>query len=142
MTLRKTIKFEILITPKPQRRDRIGTIAGHGHSYKHTEQAKYEGKVAALIAQYRPEHPIEGAIKLHVACYLPIPKSKPKKWKQSALDGEIKPTGKPDCTNLAKNIEDIMNGVFYRDDSQITELTIKKMYSFNPRWIVELTEIS
>jgi Holliday junction resolvase RusA-like endonuclease len=136
--MEQTIRFEIPIEPRAQKRDRIGTIAGHGHSYKHPEQSKYEAKVAALISQHRPDKPIEGAIKLHIACYLPIPKSKPKKWKQAALDGEIKPTGKPDCTNLAKNIEDIMNGIFYRDDSQMINLEVDKLYSDNPRWVILL----
>jgi Holliday junction resolvase RusA-like endonuclease len=128
------IHFTIPIEPKAQKRDRIGSFGGHGRSYKDKAQSLYEGKVAALIAQHRPDKPIEGEIGLIIGRYLPIPKSKPKKWKEAALGGTILPTGKPDCTNLAKNIEDIMNGVFYRDDSQIISLYVYKEYSDNPRW--------
>ena len=138
----RTITFDIPIEPRAQKRDRIGSFAGHGRSYKHPEQAKYEGKVAAMIAQHRPERPLEGALVLIMNCYLPIPVSKTKKFKAAALDGKIRPTGKPDCSNLAKNIEDIMNGVFYRDDAQIIELIVSKWYSDNPRWHIELSEIS
>lgn len=136
----RTITFEIPIEPRSQKRDRIGSFAGHGRSYKHPEQAKYEGKVSAMIAQHRPVRPLEGALSLKLICYLPIPISKPKKFKAAALSGEIRPTIKPDCTNLAKNIEDIMNGIFYRDDAQIVHSETDKYYSDNPRWHIELSE--
>lgn len=134
-----SIAFQIPIEPRAQHRDRIGTFAGHGRSYKDPIQSKYEGKVAALIEQYRPEKPLECALGLYATCYLSIPKSKSKKWKRAALNGEIMPTGKPDCTNLVKNIEDIMSGVFYRDDAQIVCIEIEKRYSDNPRWNIRLT---
>ena len=132
------IKFSIPIKPRPQKRDRIGSFGGHGRSYKHPEQSKYEGKVAAFIAQYCPERPFDGAVELKIVCYLPIPKSKTKKFKEAALLGHIRPTGKPDCTNMAKNIEDIMNGIFYYDDSQVVKLMVEKWYSDNPRWEIML----
>jgi Holliday junction resolvase RusA-like endonuclease len=135
------IQFTIPIEPRAQKRDRIGSFGGHGRSYKDKAQSQYETKIAALIAQHRPERPLEGALKLQIVCYLPIPVSKSRKWKLQAITGEIKPIGKPDCTNLAKNIEDIMNGVFYRDDSQIVELSVDKRYSDNPRWNIMLEDI-
>lgn len=134
-----TIKFTIQIEPRPQKRDRIGSFGGHGRSYKAPEQAKYEGKVAAMIDIHRPERPLEGAIELQIVCYLPIPVSKTKRFKQAALSGYTRPVGKPDCTNMAKNVEDIMNGIFYHDDSQVVKLTVEKWYSDNPRWEIELT---
>jgi Holliday junction resolvase RusA-like endonuclease len=135
------IHFTIPIVPKAQKRDRIGSFGGHGRSYKDKTQSQYEGKVAALIAQYRPEKPLEGMIELSVVAYLPIPKSKSKKWKQDALKGWIRPITKPDCTNITKNIEDIMNGVFYRDDSQIIESHTSKWYSDTPRWDIIIDEV-
>lgn len=136
-----TITFEIPIEPKAQKRDKIGSFAGHGRSYKDPVQSKYESKVAAMIAQHRPERPLEGALSLKLICYLPIPVSKSKKFKEAALAGEIRPTPKPDCTNLAKNLEDIMNKVFYRDDAQIVHSETDKFYSDNPRWVIELSVI-
>ena len=135
------IVFEIPIEPRAQKRDRIGTFGGHGRSYKSKEQSQYEGKVAALIAQHRPERPLEGALELQVICYLPIPVSKSKKWKAQAIDYTIRPNTKPDCSNLLKNIEDIMNGVFYRDDSQIVKAIISKYYHINPRWYIKLISL-
>ena len=135
------LQFTIPLEPRAQKRDRITTIAGHGSSYKHPDQAKYEAKVAALLSQHRPENPLEGSLGLYLVCYLPIPASKPKKWKLAAFNGEIHPTGKPDCDNLAKNILDVMNGIFFRDDSQIIDLRVVKIYSENPRWEITLEDI-
>jgi len=135
------IEFTIPIEPRAQKRDRIGTIGGHARSYKDKAQSLYEGKVAALVAQHRPEKPLEGQLTLYIDCYMPLPVSKSKKWKELAIREEIYPTGKPDCTNLAKNIEDIMNGVFYRDDAQIVYLLVRKLYSDNPRWVIVLNEV-
>ena len=137
----KTIRFTLPITPRAQKRDRIGSFGGHGRSYKDPKQREYEGKIAALLEQYRPEKAWEGPISLSVVCWLPIPKSKPKKWKEKALAGFILPTGKPDCSNLAKNIEDIMNGIFWRDDAQIVSLEVAKRYSETPEWAITMREL-
>ena len=132
------IVFEIPIEPRAQKRDRIGTFGGHGRSYKSKEQSQYEGKVAALIAQHRPERPLEGALELQVICYLPIPVSKSKKWKAQAIDYTIRPTTKPDWDNIGKNITDVMTGVFFKDDKQIVYARVEKGYSDLPRWEISI----
>ncbi len=136
------IHFEVPISPQSQKRGRSVHANGHTWTHKNPQQAIYESKLSVLMSQYKPEKPLEGAIGLYITCCLPIPASKPKKWKIQALNCEIQPTGKPDADNMFKNITDVMEGVFYRNDSQITELSVSKIYSDNPRWIVELTEIS
>jgi Holliday junction resolvase RusA-like endonuclease len=135
------ISFEIPIEPKSQKRDRITSFGGHARSYKDKAQSQYEGKVAALIAQYRPDKPLEGALSLFIDCLLPIPVSKSKKWKYQAMNGFIHPIGKPDLDNCAKNILDIMSGVFFRDDKQVVILQVSKSYSTEARWKITLGTI-
>ena len=36
---------------------------------------------------------------------------------------------KPDCDNIAKAVLDALNGLAYKDDSQVTELTVRKLYA-------------
>jgi Holliday junction resolvase RusA-like endonuclease len=117
------------------------SMNGHARTYKHPEQSRYEAQVAALLAQHRPDAPLDGPLSLSVTAYLPIPKSKPKRWQAAALAGEIWPTGKPDCSNILKNIEDIMNGVFWRDDAQIVGVQAFKRYSDSPRWEIEIEAV-
>lgn len=51
-------------------------------------------------------------------------------------------TKKPDCTNLEKFIEDSMNQVFFKDDSQIVFKQTIKRYGESPRTYVEITDLS
>lgn len=62
-----------------------------------------------------------------------IPVSFSKKKQEKALAGEIRPTVKPDCDNIAKNINDALNGIAYPDDKQIVSLTVNKYYAFDER---------
>jgi len=50
-----------------------------------------------------------------------------------AVDGVLRPTTKPDIDNLVKGIKDSLSKVLGYDDSQITELVARKLYSDNPR---------
>ena len=70
--------------------------------------------------------------------FLPIPKSKSKKWRAAAMAGEIRPTTKPDTDNLVKQIKDCANGGFWDDDKQIVGLHAEKWYAEIPRWEVEI----
>lgn len=52
--------------------------------------------------------------------------------------GLLRPTTKPDVSNVIKGVEDALNGVWYKDDSQIVAYgKVGKWYSDMPR--VEIT---
>lgn len=133
--------FTIPIPPRAQKRDRIGSRAGHGFSYKDKGQKLEEDKILALIYQYKPPVPFTGPLSLRIEAYLPIPASKPKRWRQDAEHGLIRPTTKPDADNLGKMIADILREGFYQDDKQIVDLTVRKWYGLNPQWLITLEEI-
>jgi len=50
-------------------------------------------------------------------------------------------TVKPDCTNLAKLVEDSLNGITYHDDSAIVQMFIYKDYGEPARIEVEINQI-
>ena len=54
------------------------------------------------------------------------------------LSGEIKPTKKPDIDNITKCILDGLNGVAYRDDTQVVEVSAKKIYAEKAEVKVEI----
>ncbi|HHL2031183.1 RusA family crossover junction endodeoxyribonuclease [Clostridium perfringens] len=56
-------------------------------------------------------------------------KSYSKKRVQAIRDGLEKPTKKPDADNIAKIILDSLNGIAYKDDSQIIELMVVKRHT-------------
>lgn len=51
------------------------------------------------------------------------------------------PTIKPDTSNYIKSFEDALNGIVWKDDSQITDIHAYKRYSENPRIELEIEEI-
>ena len=61
------------------------------------------------------------------ASFLP-PKSASKRKKVEMLEGKIYPTKKPDIDNILKVVLDALNGLAYRDDSQVISCTVLKTY--------------
>ena len=66
----------------------------------------------------------------------------PLKMKITAIHGIVKSaTKKPDADNIVKIICDALNGIAYKDDTQVVELEIKKVYGELEKVIVEIEEI-
>lgn len=63
---------------------------------------------------------IEGPIEASIKFMLQRPKSLPKR-----IEYHVK---KPDCENLSKAIFDALEGIMYKNDSQIWKLSIEKHY--------------
>lgn len=96
-------------------------------------------KILLIMAQRQSKFFLEGAIKLEVTFYMPIPKSL-SKIKQEKLLGQYH-IKRPDTDNLLKSIKDSLNEKYYKDDSQICEVVARKIYSKKPRTEFELKEI-
>jgi len=102
---------------------------------------KYTVYKQALLVSARSQDKsyFNGATKLEVTFYMPIPASL-SKVKQKALNGEFH-IKRPDTDNLLKSVKDSLNGIFYKDDSQICDVVAKKIYSTHPRTEIILKEI-
>lgn len=139
------LAFRLNCIPKAQKRPRGRAIKKNGvwlsTSYKDAGQRQNEENLSGLLAQYAPPIPFTCPLKLTVKVFLPIPKSKSKKWKTAALTGSVRPTVKPDNSNLIKHLEDVMNGVFFDDDKLIVDLVVSKYYGEVPGYWIELEEL-
>ena len=69
-----------------------------------------------------------------------IPKSTTKVAKAQMLDNIISPTKKPDIDNIVKIILDAMNNVAFKDDTQITKISVEKKYSEVEKIFVKIEE--
>jgi crossover junction endodeoxyribonuclease RusA len=78
--------------------------------------------------------PLQGALKLSIVFFMARPKGhfgtgrNSDKLKDSAPQY---PTGKPDSTKLTRSCEDALNGVLWKDDSQIVTQSISKRYTID-----------
>ncbi len=113
---------------------------GRTRIYDPAKSKDYKQFVRLMSSQHKPEKPYEGDIELFITVYKQIPKSMPK-WQQAlAREGKLRPLTKPDVDNYAKGIKDGMTGIIWRDDNQVTRLTIEKQYSDSPRAEVRVIE--
>lgn len=109
-----------------------------GHTFTPEKTANYETLIRLAFMQNFPDFtPIETPVCIYMFAYFAIPKSFSKKKREQALNGEIRPTKKPDTDNIAK-MKDALNGVAWLDDKQVVEDMVKKFYSDTPRLEIEI----
>ena len=132
------ISFEIEGIPVPKGRSRS---TRSGHHYTPAKTRAYEQLVALRAREAMRGPPLEGPLQVSIWFFMPIPASWSHAKHDRAHSGLIKHTVKPDLSNLAKSIEDGMNGFVYRDDSQIVALHLGKRYSYTPVVWVEVIEL-
>lgn len=73
--------------------------------------------------------PMAGALELRILIRMAVPKSVSGVQRQKMLSGDLKPTKKPDSSNVIKAVEDGCNGVVWMDDAQITLSWVRKVYA-------------
>lgn len=94
---------------------------------------KCEARVkAAAERAMEGRQPFDSAVTLRLCLNMQVPKSWSKKKRAEAFRHLILPTTRPDLDNLCKAVLDGLKGVVYRDDSQITDLTVTKRYAPEP----------
>lgn len=98
--------------------------------------------VLRVLAQQemRDRAPLEGPLSLVIRAGLPIPKSLNKRKTADAISGALLPTTRPDVDNYAKIALDGLNGIVWRDDSQVVRLTALKMYALKPSLEITISE--
>ncbi|EOU1115015.1 RusA family crossover junction endodeoxyribonuclease [Clostridium perfringens] len=126
----------VVVTGKIRGKARPRVCRGHAFTPKDT--VEYEKLVRECYKQQDGRY-LEGPIKALIIAYYKIPKSYSKKRIQDIREGLEQPVKKPDADNIAKIILDSLNGVAYKDDSQIIELRVIKRYTEdNERVLFEL----
>ena len=79
---------------------------------------------------------------MRIRAYFAIPASDSKKQRAQKVQGAIRPTKKPDWDNIGKIIADSLNGVAYRDDSQIVDAQVRKFFGTEPRVEVTIEDVT
>jgi Holliday junction resolvase RusA-like endonuclease len=83
------------------------------------------------------ELPLDCPLRVRVTAVFAIPISYTQKAQRAAREGHMRPTGRPDVENIAKQM-DAFNKLVWRDDSLIVEETIRKFFGDNPLLMVEI----
>lgn len=136
------ITFTIPGQPQGKGRARATAVGGRARMYTPAKTASYEGLISMVAGSAMAGRElIEGAafVALDIRCQ--VPASWSKKKQAQALAGEIHPTTKPDVDNVEKAVFDGLNGVVWRDDVQVIEVSKRKRYSAVPGVVVTIKPI-
>lgn len=130
--------FELAIVPEGKARARVTRFG----TYTPAKTRAYERAVAwqAKVAM-QGKTLLQGGLTVTVTAVLPIPPSWSKRRQEEARRGLLRPTGKPDWDNLGKAVSDALNGIVWKDDAQIVDARIVKVYGDRPLIRVEASEI-
>jgi Holliday junction resolvase RusA-like endonuclease len=130
------ITFTVPAVPVAQPRQRHNR---QGHSYLPQDHPVWAFKAAVALAAQQAYQgpPLTEALEVKAVFVLPRPsrlcwktKPMPRQWH----------TGKPDADNLTKSLFDALNGVLWRDDSQVAQaMTLKTVAAGDEAPHVEVT---
>lgn len=127
------IRMTLHMAPVAKGRPKFSNRGGFVRAYTPEKTVQAENNILAQALAHRPSRPLQERATVHLAFFMPIPKSMPKRELQEAVEEKKPHTKKPDSDNLEKAVWDSLNGVFWRDDSIIWSSSKKKVYSNNPR---------
>jgi Holliday junction resolvase RusA-like endonuclease len=112
-----------------------------GKVYTPTRTKDYEELVEQyFLLKYPRYKTLDGRIKMDIVAYFEVPKSTSKLVKTQMMENKISPTKKPDIDNIVKIILDAMNNIAFKDDTQITKISVEKKYSEIEKVFVRIEE--
>jgi len=116
---------------------------GKGHAYTPAKTRTYESFIKSLfVAKYGDAFtPLEGPLEMEILCIFAVPMSASKKRALDMLWQREWPTKRPDLSNILKAGEDALNGLAFRDDSQIVSLSVVKQYGKRAQMEIKIRPI-
>lgn len=129
------IRFVVPGIPAGKGRPRISTRGGFARAFTPAKTVAYEGLIALAAADAMAgAAPITGPVSIEARAVFPIPSSWPKRRKAEARWH----TGKPDGDNVLKALGDGLNGIVWKDDSQVASMRLTKVYGETPGLHVQI----
>ena len=136
------IRFTVPGPPQGKGRPRFSTKGGFARAFTPQKTVAYEGLIAmAGEAAMAGAVPFEGPMRVDAIATFAIPKSWSKKRRAEAESGTVFHTSKPDRDNIDKAIGDGLNGIIWKDDSQVAAGQTIKRYGAVPGLVVEITPL-
>lgn len=134
----KKVIFTVKGEPKGKGRPRF---TKNGHVYTPAETKRYEELVALSYQNSAKGYQFTTPVRVMVRAFHKPPKGKPKRVVEDMLRGDILPTKKPDADNVAKIVLDALNGIAWKDDTQVVEMMVVKRYGLESLVAVTIEEL-
>lgn len=133
------INFTIKGKPQGKARPRFRKIGNYVSTYNTKQTKGYEELVKISVTEQckdKLDKEYTGLVKMHIKAYFKPNKSISKKQYNLLIGTKF--LKKPDSDNIAKIICDSLNGLAYKDDSQVALLNIEKYYGEEEKVEVQL----
>ena len=126
---------------KGKGRPRFAKFGGFVKAYTPEDTVSYENLIKLQFKVACGNWYSELPLRMNITAIHGVVKSVSKKSKALMLSGEIRPIKKPDTDNIVKVICDALNNIAYKDDTQIVELVVNKVYGEKEKVVVEIEEV-
>lgn len=126
----RKFSFKVLGEPVAKARPRFNSKTRVAYTNTKTTKAENSIKYEYLKNGGERKENYTGTVKVRMLFVFPIRKSWTKKKKKAMLNNFH--TIKPDLDNLEKTVLDALNGLAFKDDSQVCEVTKIKAWSEIP----------
>jgi len=139
-------KIHFVVDGEPVAKGRARTVknkwTGDTHSFTPDKTILYENLIKMSFKETHPNQlPLLGMLKIEVIAYFSMPQSASNIKREKMLNGEIRPTKKPDADNIIKIICDALNRIAYDDDKQVVDVRLQKFYAEKARISISIDEI-
>jgi len=142
MTDHKPVTFVVPGEAVGKGRPRVTTIHGHARMFTPQKTANYESLIAVAAEQaMQGRELITGPVLVELKIAVGIAQSWSKKKTAQALAGQVMPTKKPDADNVLKAICDGINGIVFRDDVQVVNVSMSKRFAETPGVLVRVVPL-
>lgn len=137
------VKFSIPGEPTGKGRPRVVNRNGFSQAFTPKKTVVYENLVKLEYGEQTKHFRFadDDMLDMRIVAFYQIPKSASKKKKALMMAGMLRPVKKPDSDNVVKIIADSLNGVAYRDDTQIVDVQCRKFYAEEPRVDVKIRKV-
>lgn len=122
--------FEKQLNVKPIAKSRPRFTRGRCYTPSKTKNAEQE--IRLLVSKEFKLKPFEGPLRLDLILFFKKPKT----------SKNVFPVVKPDLDNVLKLVGDALNGVLWKDDSQIIEIVVSKYYASEASIYLKLYALS
>lgn len=135
------ITFELPGIVRGKGRPRFAMRGGKPATFTPDATRSYEAEIKHMaVLAMRGRLPIDGPVRVSFRAVFEIPASWPKRRRALAEAGLAYPTKKPDGDNILK-LCDALNAVVWRDDAQVVDARVEKVFGPVPKLIVHVEEI-
>jgi len=125
--------------PRGKGRPRFARRGNFVSTYTPDATAEYEHKIQVCAKEAGAIAEEDCAVVIKLQAGFTIPKSKPKWWKEAVEKGVIPKVSKPDIDNIVKIVLDALNGIAFKDDSQVIAVSCEKFYSVDPMLTIHIS---